>query len=67
MVFPFRKLNPIIIKVMAITVSAPTLVSFDTFILNELNNLLVKLAKKLFNTKPKLAKLYSASCFIKAR
>jgi hypothetical protein len=30
MVLPFRKLNPIIINVTAITVKAPTLVSFDT-------------------------------------
>ena len=40
------KLKPIIIKAMAITVSAPTLVSLDTFIILQLNKLYVKLAKK---------------------
>jgi hypothetical protein len=36
-VFPFRKLNPTIIKATAMTVKAPTFVSFDTRIVQLLD------------------------------
>jgi hypothetical protein len=43
-VLPFRKLNPKIIKVTAMTVKAPTFVSFDTRII-QLLDFGTKLAK----------------------